>query len=176
MVLTLSNEIDDFSNTMEEPPSNVTELNAAAKNDGNYCEEENWQDETEIDANEDQFEGEPNTRDFSQNHVSLTFSWSLMNQLRYLARTEGVAVEDLLVELVAESVTKRAFEDQNKPLPSHLMTRNGYVHNSHDGNSNLQQPQMSYHSNNRASQPHRNKPGTQSRNNQYNNISRYQGT
>lgn len=85
------------------------------------------------------------TRDFTQNQISLTFSWSLMNQLRYMARTEGIPVEDLLVELTAEGVAKRVFEDQNRPTPSHLMTRNGYVH---DGDSQTApQPQMSHHNN-----------------------------
>ena len=80
-------------------------------------------------------------RDFSQNSVTLTVSWSLMNHLRSMARMEGISVEALLIELAAEGVAKRVFEDQNKPMPSHLMTRNGYVHDDDP------QPYMSHHAN-----------------------------
>lgn len=83
------------------------------------------------------------TRDFSQNHVALNFSWSLMNQLRQMSKMEGIAVEDLLVELVAEGVAKRVFEDQMRPTPSHLMTRTGYVHS--DGTQAAPQPHLSHH-------------------------------
>ncbi|MES2614866.1 MAG: hypothetical protein V4591_05575 [Bdellovibrionota bacterium] len=178
MVLPISTSIEDLSEKAD-AASNVTELNARIKNEEEFTDDENWEDESELDQSGEQFEGqsEPGTRDFSQNQVSLAFSWSLMNQLRYLSRTEGISVEDLLVELVAEGVTKRAFEDQNKPAPSHLMTRNGYVHNNSDGNAAFSQPQMSHHAqpgNNRAAnnQNNRNKPGMQ-RNNQYNNAPRY---
>jgi len=80
-------------------------------------------------------------RDLSQNSVTLTVSWSLMNQLRNMARMEGISVEALLIELAAEGVAKRVFEDQNRPAPSHLMTRNGYVHDDDP------QPYMSHHAN-----------------------------
>lgn len=122
------------------------------------------------------------TRDFSQNHVSLTLSWSLMNQLRSMARNEGISVETLLVELTAEGVAKRVFEDQNKVVPSHLMTRNGYVH---DNDQAMAQPQMSHHAamnGNRANgnvSGNRNNNGNkypfQQRNGNYNNNRNYQG-
>ncbi len=194
MALTRSNKLDKLADNIE-ATSNVTELNVTHKNlKEGLQEEENWQEDPEaeqysteeadsFDQNQDcdpeeyegQYEGESSARDFSQNQISISFSWSLMNQIRYLARSEGINVEDLLIELVSEGVTKRAFEDQ-KPVPSHLMTRNGYVHN--DPHTGLQQPQMSHHAmnNNRAQngQTNRNKPGIQMRNGQYNNTSRYQ--
>lgn len=141
------------------------------------------------DFSEDQFtedqyadhaEHEPiEIRDFSQNNVSLTFSWSLMNQLRSMARNEGIPVETLLIELAAEGVAKRVFEDQMRPSPSHLMTRNGYVH---EDPQNPAQPQMSHHSNmnGNRTQGHgannrNNKYSFQQRNNNYNNNRNYQG-
>lgn len=122
------------------------------------------------------------TRDFSQNQVLLTFSWSLMNQLRGMARNEGIPVETLLIELAAEGMAKRVFEDQNRPSPSHLMTRNGYVHDADA--QHPPQPQMSHHSNmntNRAQTHHQNNRGGnkypfQQRNNNGNGYNRnYQG-
>jgi hypothetical protein len=81
----------------------------------------------------------------SPNQVLVNLSWSLMNQLKFMSRNEGISVEDLLIELITEGTVKRVFEEQNRPMPSHLMTRNGYVHNT-DGNMAPQQPQMSHHS------------------------------
>ena len=80
---------------------------------------------------------------YSQNQIVLTMSYSLMNQVRQTARMEGVLPEDILIELIAEGVTRRAFEDAQRPAPSHLMTRTGYV--APDANGNVQQPQMSHH-------------------------------
>jgi len=48
-----------------------------------------------------------------------------------------------LIELVAEGVARRVFEDAQRPAPSHLMTRTGYV--APDANGNVQQPQLSHH-------------------------------
>lgn len=121
----------------------------------------------------------PEVRDFSQNNVALSFSWSLMNQLRQMSKMEGISVEDLLVELVAEGVAKRVFEDQNRPTPSHLMTRTGYVHS--DGTQAAPQPHLSHHvmnnrqqqnniqnRNNRFSFQQRNNPQHQQQNNNNN--------
>ena len=112
----------------------------------------------------------PEVRDFSQNNVALSFSWSLMNQLRQMSKMEGIAVEDLLVELVAEGVAKRVFEDQMRPTPSHLMTRTGYVHS--DGTQAAPQPHLSHHMmNNNRQQPNnlqnRNRFSFQQRNPQH---------
>lgn len=78
-----------------------------------------------------------------QNQIVVTLSYSLMNQVRQTARMEGVLPEDIIVELVAEGVTRRAFEDAQRPAPSHLMTRTGYV--APDANGNVLQPQLSHH-------------------------------
>ncbi|NBX15994.1 MAG: hypothetical protein EBR09_01370 [Proteobacteria bacterium] len=78
-----------------------------------------------------------------QNQIVLTLSYSLMNQVRQVARLEGVFPEDILIELIAEGVTRRAFEDAQRPAPSHLMTRTGYV--APDANGNVQQPHLSHH-------------------------------
>lgn len=80
---------------------------------------------------------------YGQNQIVLTLSYSLMNQVRQTARMEGVLPEDILIELVAEGVTRRAFEDAQRPAPSHLMTRTGYV--APDANGNVHQPQLSHH-------------------------------
>jgi hypothetical protein len=79
----------------------------------------------------------------SQNQILLTLSYSLMNHVRQVARMEGVFPEDILIELIAEGVTRRAFEDAQRPAPSHLMTRTGYV--APDANGNVHQPQLSHH-------------------------------
>jgi hypothetical protein len=91
-----------------------------------------------------------------QNQIVVTLSYSLMNQVRQTARMEGVLPEDIIVELVAEGVTRRAFEDAQRPAPSHLMTRTGYV--APDANGNVLQPQLSHHGmqgNNRQNQNRR---------------------
>lgn len=92
----------------------------------------------------------------AQNQIVVTLSYSLMNQVRQTARMEGVLPEDIIVELVAEGVTRRAFEDAQRPAPSHLMTRTGYV--APDANGNVMQPQLSHHGmqgNNRQNQNRR---------------------
>jgi hypothetical protein len=78
------------------------------------------------------------------NTLQVTCSWSLINHLRNMARNEGVRLEDLALELLSESAAKRAFEDQRRPTPSHLMTRTGYVP---QGPSDHYQPQMTHHEN-----------------------------
>lgn len=79
------------------------------------------------------------------NTLRVTCSWSLMNHLRGMARNEGVSLEDLALELLSESAAKRAFEDQRRPAPSHLMTRTGYVPQTDPHN---QQPHMTHHEGN----------------------------
>lgn len=76
------------------------------------------------------------------NQLSFTLSYSLLSQLRQMARMEGVNIEDIVVELVAEGITKRAFEDAGRPAPSHLMTRTGYM--PPDASHHLQ-PTLSHH-------------------------------
>lgn len=136
--------------------------------------EEQFEDEEEF-CNEDEQNTSSEVRDFSLNNVSLSFSWSLMNQLRQMSKMEGVSVEDLLVELVAEGVAKRVFEDQMRPTPSHLMTRTGYVHS--DATHLAPQPHLSHHMmNNNRQQPNniqnRNRFTFQQRNSQQQNNNR----
>lgn len=123
------NQLDPFES--EESEENIAEF------------DENSLDPFEIEYDENDQQPGVETRDFSQNQVSVQFSWSLMNQLRQMSKMEGVSVEDLLIELVAEGVAKRVFEEQSRPTPSHLMTRTGYVHS--DGHQHAPQPHLSHH-------------------------------
>lgn len=134
-------------------------------------EDQHFDESYEEEFCEEDAQSTPEIRDFSQNSVALNFSWSLMNQLRQMSKMEGIAVEDLLVELVAEGVAKRVFEDQMRPAPSHLMTRTGYVHS--DGTQAAPQPHLSHHmmNNNNRQQPNniqnRNRFSFQQRNPQH---------
>jgi hypothetical protein len=151
-----------------------SELNWESGQNGSFeIDEEGQQfdDNYEEEFIEEDEQNAPETRDFSQNNIALTFSWSLMNQLRQMSKMEGISVEDLLVELVAEGVAKRVFEDQMRPTPSHLMTRTGYVHS--DGTQTAPQPHLSHHmmNNNNRQQPNnlqnRNRFSFQNRNPQH---------
>ena len=117
---------------------------------------ENFSDVENDFESEDEAEETEETVDFGKevphNQISVQLSWSLMNQLRYMSKSEGVSPEDLVCELIAEGVTKRVFDDKVREIPSHLMTRNGYV-NVDDTSS---QPQMSHHSMGNHSQPRNN--------------------
>ncbi|MEY4065270.1 MAG: hypothetical protein RIR26_1478, partial [Pseudomonadota bacterium] len=101
-----------------------------------YLEDENGYYSEEEYASQDQAA-------YAQNQIVLTLSYSLLNQVRQTARAEGVLPEDILIELIAEGVTRRVFEDAQRPAPSHLMTRTGYV--APDANGNVHQPQLSHH-------------------------------
>jgi hypothetical protein len=109
---------------------------AASTDAAGYYEEEGYYSEDGTQATSE-YAGQ------NQNQIMLTLSYSLMNQVRQVARLEGVFPEDILIELIAEGVTRRAFEDAQRPAPSHLMTRTGYV--APDANGNVQQPQLSHH-------------------------------
>jgi len=100
-----------------------------------YDEQEYYEDDLYAVNGQEQYAG--------QNQIVLTLSYSLMNQVKQTARMEGVLPEDILIELIAEGVTRRAFEDAQRPAPSHLMTRTGYV--APDANGNVHQPQLSHH-------------------------------
>jgi hypothetical protein len=78
------------------------------------------------------------------NQIVVTLSLTLINQIRQVARMEGVAAEDFVHELVAEGVTRRAFEDATRAPPSHLMTHTGYVASDANG---YQAPKLSHHNN-----------------------------
>lgn len=106
------------------------------------------------------------------NQVFVHVSYSLMSQLKQMARMEGVTLDDIVSELLAEGVTRRAFEDANRPAPSHLMTRTGYV--PPEANGNLMQPSMSHHSfnqqgGNRRGQQNNQRRGNGNFKNNYNN-------
>jgi hypothetical protein len=92
----------------------------------------------------DDFDEFNSQEQLASNQQVVTLSYSLMSQLRQMARMEGVSPEDMIIELIAEGVTKRAFEDSKRPMPSHLMTRTGYVPPEANGNTNVQ-PHMSHH-------------------------------
>ncbi|KAB8030846.1 hypothetical protein [Fluviispira multicolorata] len=172
-IVSLNSDLD--SNNLEEISSNqwdLEQINSFDGEDDMQAFDDNLEQQFEEDfSEEDAAQQMSEARDFSQNHVSLSFSWSLMNQLRQMSKMEGIAVEDLLVELVAEGVAKRVFEDQNRPMPSHLMTRTGYVHS--DGNQVAPQPHLSHHAmnNNNRQQPNnlqnRNRFNFQQRNMQH---------
>ena len=98
---------------------------------GNYSD-----DDEDMDDESGEFQ-------LAANQILLTFSYSLVSQIRQTARMEGVTPEDIITELVAEGCTKRAFQDAQRPVPSHLMTRTGYV--PPDPNGNVAQPSMSHH-------------------------------
>lgn len=138
-----------------------------------YADEEGYYEDGEgYQGQSDQFASSQN-----QNQILLTLSYSLMNQVRQVARMEGVFPEDILIELIAEGVTRRAFEDAQRPAPSHLMTRTGYV--APDANGNVQQPHLSHHGmqgNQRGNhQGHNNRRFHQNNNNGNNRGNHFQG-
>jgi len=78
----------------------------------------------------------------SHNKVSLSFSQSLLKQIQLLAETDGVCVEDLLLDFVNQSLKTRAFQVPDNTLPMHLMTRNGDIS---ERTPKVSQPKMTYH-------------------------------
>jgi hypothetical protein len=109
--------------------------------EGEYCGEEGCGDNNEAEGDEG-CEGYGEPIELAPNQLILTISLSLLNQVRQVARAEGVSAQDFIHELIAEGVTRRAFEDANRPAPSHLMTRTGYVPPEADG---YQAPRMTHH-------------------------------
>ncbi len=81
----------------------------------------------------------------SSNKVNIKLSLTMMKKVLYLSQREGIEMEDMLIELVSESVTTRMIESQDKNAPNNLITRNGCVYNN-NGNNNVQQIQMNYRS------------------------------
>ena len=81
----------------------------------------------------------------SSNKVNIKLSLTMMNKVRFLSQKEGIEMEDMLIELVSESVTTRMIEKEDKNLPNNLITRNGCIYNN-NGNNNVQQIQMNYKS------------------------------
>lgn len=83
----------------------------------------------------------PPVMENSDSTFSITLSRSLSKQLNNLSKYEGIHSHELVLELVAEGIARRIMEDQTRPAPSHLMTRNGYVQDQMNA-----QPSMSHHS------------------------------
>ena len=71
---------------------------------------------------------------------TISLSRTLTKQLQNLSKYEGIYPEELILELVTEGIARRVMEDQTRPVPSHLMTRNGYVQDQQNV-----QPSMSHH-------------------------------
>ncbi len=97
------------------------------------------------------------------NEFSFNLSRTLVRQLDNMAKYEGISALDLVIELVTEGVARRIAEDQSRPAPSHLMTRNGYVQDQANA-----QPTMSHHN----FQSNGNARDTNSQNRHQNNYSR----
>lgn len=96
-----------------------------------------------------------------ENSLNLSMSYSLVNQIRQMARFEGISVHDLLHELIAEGMGRRQVEDA-RGQPSHLMTRTGYVP---PGEHEIYQ-QRNYYNNQNKTQ---NNPNYNNQNKNYNN-------
>lgn len=82
--------------------------------------------------------------ELAPNQFVVTVGYSHLNEIRYMASTEGIDLELLLSELVAESVERRLRESNRGGQPNHLITRTGYVSNDASG---YQAPRLSHHHN-----------------------------
>ena len=123
-----NNGLQEDNYSFDDQGSNVDESAEEFFEDGSY----------------DDSEDGPGDSSLSSNQMLVTLSYSLLSQLKQMARMEGVSPDDIILELIAEGVTKRAFQDFSRPKPSHLMTRTGYVPPEANGNS-MAQPQLSHH-------------------------------
>ena len=94
----------------------------------------------------------------NNNGISMNLTWSTMNQLRYIARLEGITAEELALELVNEGVNRR-LDESTRGAPSHLMTRTGYLHPNEA--AGYQQPQLSHHQQNQNGNYPKSKPNFQ---------------
>jgi hypothetical protein len=83
--------------------------------------------------------------ELAPNQAVVTLSYSLMSQAKQLSRFEGVSLEDMIIELLAEGIARRGFEDSQRSAPSHLMTRTGYV--PPEAMPQNSQPFLSHHAN-----------------------------
>ena len=106
-------------------------------------------------ANEEQELSESDDREYSDdgyielsdNEVIMKFSITLMNKLKKSAFEEGIEIDELAAELIIEGLAQRAVVDANRPGPSHLMTRTGYLSPDSNG-QNMSQPLLSHHQGN----------------------------
>jgi len=76
-----------------------------------------------------------------ENEFAFSLSRTLYRQLQNMAKDEGISSANLISELLTEGIARRVMEDETRPAPSHLMTRNGYVQDQPNA-----QPSMSHHS------------------------------
>jgi hypothetical protein len=88
--------------------------------------------------------------ELSENEVVLRFSITLMNKLKRAAADEGIEIDELAGELITEALSQRAILDAQRPGPSHLITRTGYV--PPEAGPSLSQPVLSHHQNNNGNQ------------------------
>ncbi len=151
------------------------EMNAGEQEDDQFNSYNNDNRIENNDHNNDHNDGDNDGEEYDENESSddvhlaanqllVTLSYSLTSQVRQMARMEGVNPEDIIIELIAEGVTKRAFDDASRPVPSHLMTRTGYV--PPEANGNLIQPTMSHHTGPMAN----NRPQNNNNQRRYNNT------
>lgn len=135
--ITASNGTEDECCADEYVPNNVSEFD---DNIGNQIEqtEEAYTDENTYESSEEITEDEEPV----SNEIVIRLSFSLINQLKQVSRSEGVPLDDYIIELLSEGITKRAFEMCNRAQPSHLMTRTGYVPPEFE---NYQAPRLSHH-------------------------------
>lgn len=88
--------------------------------------------------------------ELSENEVVLRFSVTLMNKLKRAAADEGIEIDELAGELITEALSQRAILDAQRPGPSHLITRTGYV--PPEAGPTLSQPMLSHHQNGNGNQ------------------------
>lgn len=99
---------------------------------------------------EDEAYDESGYIELSENEVVLRFSVTLMNKLKRAASDEGIEIDELAGELITEALSQRAILDAQRPGPSHLITRTGYV--PPEAGPTLSQPMLSHHQNNNGNQ------------------------
>lgn len=152
-------EDDQFNSYNNDNRIKNNDHNNGDNNDHNNDHNDGDNDGEEYDENESSDDVH-----LAANQLLVTLSYSLTSQVRQMARMEGVNPEDIIIELIAEGVTKRAFDDASRPVPSHLMTRTGYV--PPEANGNLIQPTMSHHTGPMAN----NRPQNNNNQRRYNNT------
>jgi hypothetical protein len=99
--------------------------------------------ELNLEPNADEFQSSEYDYELAPNQALITLSLSLMNQAKSLSRMEGISFEDMLIELLSEGIARRSFEDSHRQMPSHLMTRTGYL--PPEATPQNSQPSLSHH-------------------------------
>jgi hypothetical protein len=138
--MTASESVSEFTPETQSQSFDSQKYSSDNSEYGDDGQEEQYYEE---DLNEESDDGQGDSA-LAANQMLVTLSYSLMSQVKQMARMEGVGAGDIILELIAEGVTKRAFQEINRPKPSHLMTRTGYVPPEANGNT-MAQPMMSHH-------------------------------